>query len=63
MRRQLTVWGELQVGELQVGELGKHLRDCAREILQLRQIVSLRNRVIHGYDAVDDKTVYRHESS
>lgn len=28
-----------------------------------RRIEGVRNRVIHGYDAVDDETVCRHESS
>jgi uncharacterized protein with HEPN domain len=28
------------------------------QIPELRQIVGLRNRVIHGYDAVDDEIVW-----
>jgi uncharacterized protein with HEPN domain len=34
-----------------------------KRIAAHQQIEGVRNRVIHGYDAVDDETVCQHESS
>ena len=45
-----------------VGEALKHAEDedasLPSRIPQLRGIVGLRNRIIHGYDAVDDEIVW-----
>lgn len=45
--------------------IGEALRQLTREdpetatqISQLRQIVGFRNRIIHGYDTIDDATVW-----
>ncbi len=45
-----------------IGEALKRAEDADADLVQqipdLRQIVGLRNRVIHGYDAVDDEIVW-----
>lgn len=33
--------------------------DIAEHFPEIRQIVGMRNRIIHGYDAVDDEVVWR----
>lgn len=51
--------------ERQLGILGEALKrardddpDLDGHIPEIRQILGLRNRVIHGYDAVDDEIVW-----
>jgi uncharacterized protein with HEPN domain len=46
------------IGEALV-RLCRQAPDVAARIASLRQIVSFRNRIIHGYDAVDDLIVWQ----
>ncbi len=51
--------------ERRLGIIGEALNRAAaleptlvRQVPEVRQIVGLRNRVIHGYDAVDDEIIW-----
>jgi uncharacterized protein with HEPN domain len=45
-----------------IGEAFRRLEDAAPDVAgrfpELRQVVGLRNRIIHGYDSVDDELVW-----
>lgn len=45
------------IGEA-LGRLAQTDSDVASRITDLRRIVSFRNRIIHGYDAIDDAAVW-----
>ena len=46
------------VGEA-LSRLSKLDPDVAKQIPELRQVVDFRNRIIHGYDAIDDEIVWK----
>jgi uncharacterized protein with HEPN domain len=41
-----------------LGRLEQADEDTAAKITDIRRIVSFRNRIIHGYDTIDDATVW-----
>ncbi|MBX7059629.1 MAG: DUF86 domain-containing protein [Leptospirales bacterium] len=45
------------IGEA-LARLAKHAPDVADQIPEVTRIVAFRNRIIHGYDAIDDATVW-----
>ena len=45
------------IGEA-LGRLKQADEDTAAKITDLRRIVGFRNRIIHGYDTIDDATVW-----
>ena len=53
VERQFEIIGEA------LRQLEKTAPDLARELPELRQIVAFRNILIHGYTAIDDRTVWR----
>jgi uncharacterized protein with HEPN domain len=53
VERQLEVLGEA------CARLSREHAALFEEVPQARLAVGLRNRIIHGYDAVDDETVFR----
>lgn len=53
VERQLEILGEACT------RLQKEDPDLATTLPAIRLAIGLRNRIIHGYDAVDDETVWR----
>lgn len=52
VERQLEILGEALH---RAGRLDESLRE---QVVELRRIVVLRNRIIHGYDSVDEEIVW-----
>jgi uncharacterized protein with HEPN domain len=51
--RELEIVGEA------LSRLSKLDSEVANQIPELRQVVDFRNRIIHGYDAIDDEIVWK----
>jgi len=52
VERQLEILGEA------AGRLARLRADLLQTVPDLKLAIDLRNRIIHGYDAVDDEIVY-----
>ena len=52
VERQLEILGEA------LGKAAESEPDMEMQLPELRRIVGLRNRIIHGYDSVDDEIVW-----
>ncbi len=52
VEREFEIIGEAR------NQLSHEDADAAEQIHQLHRIVGFRNRIIHGYDAIDDATVW-----
>jgi uncharacterized protein with HEPN domain len=53
VERQFEIIGEA------LRQLEKTAPDLARELPELQQAIAFRNILIHGYTAIDDRTVWR----
>ena len=52
MERNLEIIGEA------IGRISRHDAETASRISELRRIIAFRNRLIHGYDLLDDELVW-----